>query len=72
VLADPVEDPGEAKFVAVHRAVDELVPFPCIDFDLQTVASQEDIGSSEGNPLVAVEKAAADAIPEWSTANIFY
>ena len=57
VLADPVEDLREAKFVAIHRTNDELAPFLCIDFDVETVAPQEDVSGGEGDPLVAVEEA---------------
>jgi hypothetical protein len=27
-----------------------------VDFDVETVASQEDVGGGEGDPLVAVEE----------------
>src|SRR5580693_5665926 len=57
LLADPVEDLREAKFAAIHRAIDKLVPCSRIDFDVETVAPQEDVGGSEGDPLLAVEEA---------------
>ncbi len=57
VLADPVKNLRETKFPAIHRAVNKLVPCLRIDFDVETVAPQEDVGGSEGDPLVAVEKA---------------
>ena len=57
VLAYPIEDLSKAKFQAVHRAVDELVPLPCIDFEVEPDASREDVRGTKGDPLVAVEDA---------------
>jgi hypothetical protein len=53
VLPNPVEDFWEAELAAIHRAVNEFVPCLRIDFDIEAVA----FSGSEGNSLVAVEKA---------------
>src|SRR6266446_1603736 len=44
ILADPVEDLGEAEFVAVHGAVDECVSVQAFNLDVKAIAPQEDIG----------------------------
>jgi hypothetical protein len=56
VLTDPVEDLGKAEFVPLHRADDECVSHLALDLDVKAIAPQEDIGGSEGDALVAVEK----------------
>jgi hypothetical protein len=57
VLADPVEDFGKAKFLTVHRAIDERGPIPAFDLDVESVAPQKNIGAGESNALVAVGEA---------------
>lgn len=54
--ADPVEDLGKAKFVPVHRAIDERVSVQAFDFDIEAVAPQENVGPGESNALVTVRK----------------
>jgi hypothetical protein len=54
---DPIEDASEAEFATVHGAVDEFVSFFCPYLDVETIAPQEDVSGSEGNSLVAIEKA---------------
>ena len=60
--ADPVEDAREAKFspiqfLSIDGGVNEFVPGLGIDFDVETIASQEDVSGGEGDPFVAVEEA---------------
>src|ERR1700687_4057870 len=43
VLPDPLKNLGEAKFVAFHRAVDEIVASRGFDLDAKAVAPQKDI-----------------------------
>lgn len=57
VLTDPVEDLGEPEFAPVHRADNELVTLKAFDIDVKAIAPEEDVGGSEGDPLVAVEEA---------------
>ena len=62
VPSNPFTDLRQAKLAAVHcspdkAAINELVPSFRIDFDVEPIASQEDISGGEGDPLVAVEKA---------------
>ena len=62
VLADPVEDLREAEFLpiqflSINGAINKLVPCLSIGLDVETVAPKEDVGGSEGDPLVAVEEA---------------
>jgi len=59
VLTDPVEDSGKAEFVPVHRADYECVSAQAPDLDVKTIATKEDIGSSESDALVAVDEAEA-------------
>ncbi|MGA8489953.1 MAG: hypothetical protein WB711_05990 [Terriglobales bacterium] len=47
VLPNPVENLWEAKLAAIHRAVDEIMPGLRIDFDIATVAPQEDVSRRE-------------------------
>src|SRR5208337_1487575 len=57
VETDPVKDLRKAKFVPVHRAVDERVSLHALDLDVKAIAPQEDIGGSEGDAFIAVHKA---------------
>jgi hypothetical protein len=57
VLTDPVEDLRKAEFLSVHRAVDERVSVRAFDLNVKTIASQEDIGGSESDALIAVGEA---------------
>src|ERR1039457_3262367 len=57
VSTDPVEDLGKAKFVPVHRAIDERISVQALDLDIKAVAPQEDIGGCESDALIAVEEA---------------
>jgi hypothetical protein len=57
VLTDPVEDLGEPEFAPVHRADYELVTLKAFDIDVKAIAPQKDVGSSEGDALIAVEEA---------------
>jgi hypothetical protein len=57
VLADPDKNLGKAKFLPGYRAVDKSVSIYSFHFEIETVASQEHISSSEGDALVAVDEA---------------
>jgi hypothetical protein len=60
--AKPLEDAGKAEFVPVHRAANESVPRRPLDLDEKAIAPQEDVGGSEGDALIAIEKAVV--VPE--------
>jgi hypothetical protein len=49
VLADPTKNLSKAEFMPGYRAVEKGVSIYHFHFDVETVASQEDIGSSEGD-----------------------
>ena len=52
----------KAELVPFHRAYDERVSIRALDVDVYAVATQEDIGSSERDALIAVEEAVV--VPE--------
>jgi len=56
VLADPDKNLGKAEFMPGYRAVDKGVSIYPFHFEIETVASQEDIGGSEGVILLHQEK----------------
>src|SRR5450631_1342013 len=56
VLTDPVEDLGKAKFVPVHRTIDERVSVQALDLEIEAVAPQENIGGGESDALIAVKE----------------
>ena len=58
----PLEDAGKAEFVPIHRAANESVPRRPLDLDEKAIAPQEDVGGSEGDALIAIEKAVV--VPE--------
>lgn len=41
VLPNPFQGFCEAKFIAIHRAVDKLISFRCTDLDIKAIAAQE-------------------------------
>jgi hypothetical protein len=57
VLTDPDKNLAKAEFMPGYRAVDESVSIYPFHFDIETVASQEDIIGSKGDALVAVDEA---------------
>ncbi len=57
VLMDPVQDLGEAEFVALQRADNETVSIQSFDVDVKAIEPKENVGDGEGNPLVTVDEA---------------
>jgi len=57
VFSHPLYNPREPEFTPLHRSVDKLKSLLACDINIETIAAQENVGSSKSNALVTVEKA---------------
>src|SRR5436305_5084835 len=57
VLLYPIENLWEAKFVALHRAIDKGMCLCPTDLNVKTIAPQKDVGGGKSDALIAIQKA---------------
>lgn len=56
VLPDPNQDFSKAKLPPFQRAFDELVAFISLDIEVETVASQKNVGCRECDAFVSIDE----------------
>ena len=57
MLTHPDKNLRKAEFMPRYRAIDKRVSVYSFNFEIEAVASQEDVSSSEGDALIAVNEA---------------
>ena len=57
MLTDPDKNLRKAELMPRYRAIDKSVSVYSSNFEIEAIASQKDVGSSEGDALIAVNEA---------------